>query len=190
MRPATPGSWRSLGFPQGVDRMPGGTVGSAGTAGAVGPVGEPGARRRTRRTVSPSAPSAPRSRGVRIGHALGITSPRRAALLAVIVCALALSVSVPLRNYLSQRSELAAVHERQEILADQVAELERRRALLEDPQYVEAQARERLRYVRPGETPYVVQLPPPATQPGVDRHQDDRTDAPWFAKLWESLVGG
>ena len=124
---------------------------------------------------------------MRIGHALGIISPRRAAILAVVVCAMVLSVVVPLRNYLSQRSELAAVHERQEILTDEVAELERRRALLEDPRQVEAQARERLRYVRPGETPYVVQLPPAATEPST-RH--DEAGHPWFTKLWESIVGG
>ena len=99
---------------------------------------------------------------------------------------MALSVAMPLRNYLSQRSELAAVHSRQEMLADQVAELERRRALLEDPQHVEAQARERLRYVRPEETPYVVQLPPPVTEPSTR----DEADEPWFTRLWESIVGG
>jgi cell division protein FtsB len=133
-----------------------------------------------------SAP-VPRALSVRISYALGITSPRRAAMLAVMIFAMTLSVAVPLRNYLSQRSELAAVHERQEILADQVAELERRRALLEDPGHIEAQARERLRYVRPGETPYVVQLPPAAPQP---RTGEDKVDDPWFAKLWESIVGG
>lgn len=117
----------------------------------------------------------------------GITSPRRAAMLALVVCALALSVAVPLRNYVSQRNELAAVHERQEILADKVAELERRRALLADPRHIEAQARERLRYVQPGQTPYVVQLPASATEPAEG---GDQPPAPWFTRLWESIVGG
>lgn len=123
--------------------------------------------------------------GVRIGRALGVTSPRRAALLALVVGAVALSVAVPLRNYVSQRSELATVHEQQQILADQVAELERRRALLADPRHVEAQARERLRYVRPGETPYMVQLPAQAAKPAAAEPED-----PWFDRLWESITGG
>lgn len=108
-------------------------------------------------------------------------------MLALVVCALALSVAVPLRNYVSQRNELAAVHEQQEILADQVAELERRRILLEDPGHIEAQARERLRYVKPGQTPYVVQLPIEASEPST---VDEQPEDPWFTRVWESIVGG
>jgi len=108
-------------------------------------------------------------------------------MLALVVCALMLSVAVPLRNYVSQRNELAAVREQQEILTDQVAELERRRALLADPRHIEAQARERLRYVQPGQTPYVVQLPASATEPSTG---DVAPDESWFTRLWESIVGG
>ena len=39
------------------------------------------------------------------------------------------------------------------MLADKIAELERRRGLLADPQHVQTPARERLRYVLPGEAP-------------------------------------
>ncbi|MGH3916334.1 MAG: FtsB family cell division protein [Pseudonocardiaceae bacterium] len=152
--------------------------------------GDPASRRRAgapRPGVPARAAGVPRPFGVRIGHAFGVTSPRRAAMLALVVCALALSVAVPLRNYVSQRNELTAVHEQQGILADQVAELERRRVLLEDPRHIEAQARERLRYVKPGQTPYVVQLPTDASEPStVDQHLED----PWFTRLWESIVGG
>src|SRR5918997_4661088 len=95
-----------------------------------------------------------------LGGAFGVTSPRRAAVLASVVVALALSVAVPLQNYLALRGELAGARVEQAALRDQVTELERRRALLENPDHVEAQARERLRYVRPGETPYIVQFPP------------------------------
>ena len=129
--------------------------------------------------------------GVRICHLLGITSPRRAAMLAAVICVLGLSVAVPLRNYVSQRSDLAAVHEQQLIMADKVAELERRRALLSDPRHVQAQARERLRYVRPGETPYVVQLPPGQTTAAVAG--TGSTVAPrelWYGRLWKSVNGG
>ena len=44
---------------------------------------------------------------------LGLSSTKRAAVLAVVVCALALTVAVPLRNYVAQRQELAAVTEQQ-----------------------------------------------------------------------------
>jgi len=100
------------------------------------------------------------------GWKFGPASTRRAVILALVVCALALSVAVPLRNYLGQRSELAEMQQQQQRLREQVDELERRKAELQDPAQVEAEARRRLRYVHPGETPYIVQLPeasPPPT---------------------------
>lgn len=173
--------------------------GPGGPGGGVGPPRRPGAVDGATSLPAALPRTAPSSGGIRtvllglrpfgtrISHALGITSPRRAAILVVVICAMALSVAVPLRNYLSQRSELSMVRERQEILSDQVAELERRRALAGDPAHVEAQARERLRYVRPGETPYVVQLPAGANPPSaaVEEHSDDS----WFNTLWETIVG-
>jgi cell division protein FtsB len=126
---------------------------------------------------------------VRIGYALGVTSPRRAALLAALVCVLVLSVAVPLRNYLGQRAELAAVYEQQHILADKIAELARRRGLLADPEHVETQARERLRYVLPGEAPYLVQLPP-GTTVAVGTGGVQASTQPWYGQLWKSISNG
>ncbi len=151
-------------------------------------MGDPGPARRSG-TLHGSA--GPRPLGLRIGHFLGITSARRAAMLAVVVCALALSVAVPLRNYVGQRSELAAVHGQQQVLADKVAELQRRRDLLADPQHVEAQARERLHYVRPGEAPYVVQLPPGQTAAGFAGTGSAVVPTElWYSELWKSINGG
>ncbi|MGH3886356.1 MAG: FtsB family cell division protein [Pseudonocardiaceae bacterium] len=150
-----------------------------------------GDRGLTRRSDMLGGSAASRALGMRIGHLVGVTSARRAAMLAAVVCALALSVAVPLRNYLGQRSELAAVHEQQQVLADKVAELERRRTLLADPQHVEAQARERLRYVRPGEAPYVVQLPPGQTAAGFAGTGSAVVPRQlWYAELWKSINGG
>jgi cell division protein FtsB len=142
----------------------------------------------TRRNGMPEGSVAPSPLGVRIGRALGITSPRRAALLAVVICVLVLSVAVPLRNYVGQRAELATVYSQQHILADKVAELERRRGLLSDPQQVETQARERLRYVHPGETPYLVQLAP--ATPAVDAARIQAPKQPWYSELWKSINSG
>jgi cell division protein FtsB len=123
---------------------------------------------------------------------VGITTGRRAALLAALVCVLMLSVSVPLRNYVGQRAELAAVYEQQQILADKIAELERRRGLLADPQHIETQARERLRYVLPGEAPYLVQLPPGtvATDSAGGTGTVQSSVQPWYGQLWKSINSG
>jgi cell division protein FtsB len=127
--------------------------------------------------------------GVRIGSVLGVTSPRRAALLATLVCVLMLSVAVPLRNYLGQRAELAAVYEQQHILADKIAALARRRGLLADPEHVETQARERLRYVHPGEAPYLVALPPGMIVAAGTGSVPAATQ-PWYGQLWKSINNG
>lgn len=148
-----------------------------------------GDARSTRRS-SVSGGSAPiPPLGVRLGHAVGVTSGRRAAVLAVVLCVLVLSVAVPLRNYVGQRAELAAVYEQQHILADKIGELERRRGLLADPEHVETQARERLRYVRPGEAPYLVQLPPGGTVATVVGGVRAPTQL-WYDQLWKSINSG
>ena len=54
-------------------------------------------------------------------------------MLALVVCALALTVAVPLRNYVAQRQELAAVTEQQQALAAEVDELDPERARLVRP---------------------------------------------------------
>ncbi|GAB2989845.1 FtsB family cell division protein [Saccharothrix stipae] len=141
------------------------------------------------------APRKPQSRartraGAGTGGAFGMTGTRRAALLAMVVCALALSIAVPLRTYLAQREELRGVTASQETLRAEVEQLERRKGELADPAHVEAEARRRLHYVRPGETPYIVQLPGdaereleeqrPATKPAEDKA--------WYEQLWDSVA--
>jgi len=146
----------------------------------------------TRRSDVPQRTVAPRPLVARIGYAVGITTARRAALLGALVCVLMLSVAVPLRNYVGQRAELAAVYEQQQMLTDKIAELERRRSLLADPQHIETQARERLRYVLPGQAPYLVQLPPGTIATGNTDGNDTVQASPqlWYRQLWKSINSG
>jgi cell division protein FtsB len=118
---------------------------------------------------------------------LGVSSTRRAAVLALVMCALALTVVVPLRNYVAQRQELAAVTAQQQALSAEVDELTRERARLADPEEIAAQARSRLGYVRPGEVPYVVQLPSAAEDPAADPATDGQ---PWYRQLWREVESG
>jgi cell division protein FtsB len=133
---------------------------------------------------------APRGRTVRAAAAFGLSTTRRAAVLAIVVCALALSVAVPLRTYLSQRDEVDIQEQRQADLRDQVEALEDRKAQLEDPAQVEAEARRRLRYVMPGETPYMVELPGDAQGQGGDDEEQRRVlDDSWYLTLWNAVSG-
>lgn len=144
------------------------------------------ARKRGR---EPRLSTVPRARGVVAATSgmLGISSTRRAAILAVVVCALALTVAVPLRNYVAQRQELAAVTAQQQALAGEVEALTRQRETLSDPAEVAAQARSRLGYVAPGEVPYVVQLPP---APGPADAGIAEPGVAWYRSLWREVVEG
>jgi cell division protein FtsB len=119
----------------------------------------------------------------------GIATTRRAAVVATVVCALALSIAVPLRTYLSQRDEVGVQERRQAELRAQVQQLEERKAQLADPAQIQAEARRRLRYVMPGETPYMVQLPgDTGVQPGQQPTQTPQPQQPWFQSLWDSIT--
>ncbi|MGW5055591.1 FtsB family cell division protein [Actinokineospora sp. NPDC004072] len=126
------------------------------------------------------------ARIARLSLPFGVTTTRRAAILATVVCALALSVAVPLRTYLSQRSEVATQEQRQAELRAQVDQLERRRAELADPEQIRAEARARLRFVLPGETPFMVELPGGA-QP--QQQTGPLAEQAWYQELWESMAG-
>ena len=71
-----------------------------------------------------TAGRAERSRTVRAAAAFGLSTTRRAAVFAIVVCALALSVAVPLRTYLGQRDDVELQEQRQAELRSQVEALE------------------------------------------------------------------
>lgn len=172
------------------ERSSGGT--SPTRSGPPAPGGAPTPGGKVRAGVAGGAPDAIRgSRAHRVAVAtsgmLGVSSTRRAAVLALVVCALALTVAVPLRNFLTQRQELSALQAKQRQLTVQVDELTRRRDELRDPTAVAAEARERLGYVRPGETPYVVQLPSDVAV--AVSGSDAAAHALWYDRLWSEVRG-
>jgi len=113
----------------------------------------------------------------------------RAAMLAVVVCMLAISLAYPLREYLAQRGDISEYRARVAAQQERVAELERARERWKDRAYVEAQARERLRYVLPGETAYIVLEADevPAPDGVVGKAPAEVRRRPWFGDLWQSV---
>ncbi|HEY2191496.1 MAG TPA: septum formation initiator family protein [Actinomycetospora sp.] len=147
-----------------------------------------------RRTAAPAAAQAAARAARATRGALGLSTARRAALLAVVVCALALTVAVPLRNYVSQRHELAAVAEQQHRLDAEAAQLRGERAAMDDPAHVEALARARLGYARPGETPYRVELPGDAAASAAAAGTGaaiapSEADLPWYTRVARGTLG-
>jgi cell division protein FtsB len=113
----------------------------------------------------------------------------RAAVLGLVVCALVLSLAYPAKEYLAQRGEIGRLQQEKAETQARVKALEERRRQLKDPVYIRAQARERLHYVLPGETAYVVV--PPAGSAGSGGAAPDvptvSEDTSWYGRLWDTV---
>jgi cell division protein FtsB len=145
----------------------------------------PADRRRTAGTTLPAETTA--ARPTRSRH--GLTT--RAAFLGLLVCALTLALTVPLREYFQQRGRVADLRARTAEQDKRVETLEERKRRLDDPAYVERLARERLHYVRPGETGYIVIAPTPTPSPGPAGvvAGTSASDEAWYAQLWSTVEG-
>lgn len=112
----------------------------------------------------------------------------RAALLGLVLCGLALTMAYPLREYLSQRALIADQEQSVALLRSQVHTLQGQRSQLDDPAFVEQQARSRLHFVRPGETTYLLIKPssqePRDTTPAPAGTPTPTT--PWYSQLLDS----
>ncbi|MFC7326731.1 FtsB family cell division protein [Marinactinospora rubrisoli] len=109
----------------------------------------------------------------------------RAAILGLVMCVIALSLAYPLREYIAQRSEIAQLQDQRARTEQSVAELRERNEELQDPAYIEREARTRLHYQYPGERAYVVLdgTDEEAAEPEATGPPD-----PWFTKLWKSIL--
>jgi cell division protein DivIC len=120
---------------------------------------------------------------------LGFTA-RRAAILAVVVCVLTLTIAGPVRTYFQQRTEMEQLAASEAALRRQIGDLQQRKEKLADPAYIAAQARERLGFVKPGDIPFQVQLPAGSTAappPGADPAKPGSND-PWYTALWHTIA--
>ncbi|NMN96680.1 FtsB family cell division protein [Antrihabitans stalactiti] len=114
-------------------------------------------------------------------------STSRAVILAVVVCALALTLAVPLRTYFTQRTEAAQIEAERTRLEHDLDELRTKRAQQDDPAYIAAEARDRLRLVMPGDTPYQVQLPGAYEAEQAKRAKPKPAAGPWYKNLFEQI---
>jgi len=157
-------------------------------AGRAGGAATGGARRTTtagsRRTTGAVVGRTTRQVQSRRGSAV----TTRAAVLAVIVCALVLALTYPLRAYFAQRAEISELERDRRAAQQRVDDLEARRDRWQDPAYVEAQARSRLRFVRPGDKPFIVIAPTPTPSSAAPTDQSGAgADDPWYDRLWSTV---
>lgn len=162
---------------------------SSRTSPTANQTGRNTARAQQEHVVEPIVRQAAESVEQRSEQRLGFTA-RRAAVLAAVICVLTLTIAGPVRTYFAQRTEMNQLAATEAALRRQVADLEQRKAKLGDPAYIAAQARERLGFVKPGDIPFQVQLPPSATepsQPGSPSAKPANSD-PWYTSLWHTIA--
>lgn len=114
---------------------------------------------------------------------------RRAVVLAGlgIVCAVVLAPQ--LRLYVDQQRDITAMQQEIDERQAAVTRLDTELGLWQDEAHVAAQARERLNYIYPGETGYVV--PDVAGAQAGDGSDEERPAAPpegtWYSRVWSSV---
>jgi cell division protein FtsL len=108
----------------------------------------------------------------------------RAAVLAVVICAIALSLAYPVREYLAQRQQIDRLVAQQQTMLAQVKNLQAQQAKLSNRSYIEQLARQELDMCFPGTQCYVIE----GSQSLISGAQPRRPGpAPWYAKLWQSV---
>jgi cell division protein FtsB len=142
---------------------------------------------------SANRPAAAR-RGGSGGGVKRTTAPRprrltgRATILLVILTALALGYTYPVRVYLDQESEIARIKVAQEAQRTRIDGLREEVAKWQDDEYVRIQAKRRFYFVRPGEIPLVVWDSETApADPGRAAAGAERPAEPWYDTLWSSI---
>ena len=108
----------------------------------------------------------------------------RAAVLAVVICAIALSLAYPVREYVAQRRLIDQLVAQQQTTLTQVKNLETEQAKLSNRSYIEQLAGQELDMCFPGTKCYIVE----GGQPLVSTVPSSRPGLPpWYDKLWRSV---
>jgi cell division protein FtsB len=136
----------------------------------------PPAAQATRPPAGPRtpAPGAPSSRP----HFTG-----RAAVVAIVLCGIALSLAYPVREYISQRRQIDQLEAQSAQIQMRRAQLQRESKLLHSPAYIAEQARDRLHMCLPTQVCYVIIGDSAKRKPARARP----VATPWYAKVWSSV---
>jgi len=107
----------------------------------------------------------------------------RAAVLAIVLCAIALTLAYPVREYIADRRQIDQLAASNQRLAAEVRHLRAQSIALNSPAAIEQEARDSLHMCFPSQTCYEVIVP-------VKHHAQQApapARTPWYGKLWESV---
>ncbi|MDG4763828.1 septum formation initiator family protein [Solwaraspora sp. WMMD406] len=195
------GRGEQRGAPIPLDRTAGDrpTAGRAATGRTAGRGGA--GRRAGGRTADPGRPSArpAAARRTAPGPVKRTSAPQpnrftgRATVLLVVLVALALAYTYPVRVYLSQQSDIARMEQAQQAQRERIEDLSAQAERWEDPDFIRIEAKRRFYMVYPGEVPLLVLHDPQGAArdaggqlPAGPGDQTAPAD-PWYDTLWSSV---
>jgi cell division protein FtsB len=127
-----------------------------------------------------------RTSTIRAAQRPGLTTGRLTVVV-IIAAALLLTLALPLREFLNQRSMIAELEATTAAQRERVEALQQEADKWADDDYVVAQARERLHLQFPGETGYVV-ADPPVADDGEDPLPGEVEDnSAWYERALKSV---
>ena len=115
------------------------------------------------------------------------------AILASIFVMLSVTLIPTLRSTINQRNQINELRTHLDQKRETVAALQHEQQQWTDPAYVEQQARERLKFVRVGETSYtVIDAEVGPVEVGGPKiaalTQASTANSPWYGQMWQSMV--
>jgi cell division protein FtsL len=103
--------------------------------------------------------------------------------LAVVLCAIALSLAYPVREYIAERRQIDQLQAQNAAIAAQVHYLKSEQRALASPARIEQEARDSLHMCFPSQTCYEVISPTTSHASAPAR----LAGTPWYGRLWESV---
>jgi cell division protein FtsB len=107
----------------------------------------------------------------------------RAAILAIVLCGIALSLAYPVREYISQRKQIDQLLAQRNAIMMHRERLEAEHKRLKTPTYIEQQARDRLHMCLPTQMCYEI-IGGAHKKVSVARQV---AASPWYGRLWSSI---
>jgi len=133
----------------------------------------------------PGKPAPPRAAGRPRPRRPGGHLTGRAAILALVLCAIALTLAYPVREYIAQRQEIAQLRNQERLVRRQVQQLAEHKRRLADENYIKQEARRRLHYCMPEEKCFVVL--DGGTEGDRPQQAGPPRRPPWYETLWRSV---
>lgn len=130
------------------------------------------------------------TRGRRTVTGRPVLSARAGAALGVLVVLITI-LALPFKEWVTQRARISDLETQLAWHTDRVADLEASIERWDDPAYVEAQARARLHFVRPGQVGYVVLTDEAAEEPETTQTRpmaEAPQGGPWWSAVWSTVL--